>query len=243
MGGQSLARNGTVATLDQQWLEADTGAQGLSRRRPAPAGRPSSRSSTRSAFRRPSCSPTTTSAWPARSRSTRTAGRCPSAAAARTVRSLTMVLADGTVVHLLAHRERRSVPSRHGRLRAVRRDHRAGARHGAERPAHPALRRDERPRDRRAIRAAARVRPRHSDGLRPDGRRARSFLRAGAADHLSARRRPEQHSRGVRIRLRQPRRRATSSARRWSPIGPSVFAGGPRRGSGRGSPATRRATA
>ena len=83
--------------------------------------------------------------------------------------------------HLLAHGERRPVPSRHGRLRTVRRDHRAGARHGAERPARPALRRDERSRDRRAIRAAARVRPHHPDGLRADGRGARSLLRTGPA--------------------------------------------------------------
>jgi len=36
MGGQSLARDGTVVTLDQQWLEPDTAAKGLScgRRRP-----------------------------------------------------------------------------------------------------------------------------------------------------------------------------------------------------------------
>ena len=82
MGGQSLARDGTVATLDQQWLEADTarkiyrvgGRHALVDRHRA--------GSTRSASRRPSCSRTTTSAWPARSRSTRTAGRCPSAAAA-----------------------------------------------------------------------------------------------------------------------------------------------------------------
>ena len=93
-----------------------------------------------------------------------------------------------------------------------------------------------------AIRAAARVRPDHPDGLRADGRRARSLLRTGAADHLSARpptraafpRRPVPGSSAAPSRYLFRAQVESDRAKRfrwWTEAD-----------SGRASPATRRAT-
>ena len=242
MGGQSLARDGTVATLDQQWLEADT-ARKIYRvaagtrwstviaRLDALGFSPAVMQSNND-FGVASTFSVNAHGWPV-----------PFSGCGSTVRALTMVLADGTVVTcsrtenadlfrhamggyglfgVITELELDMVPNA---LLAPRFEEMSGLE------------------TRRAIRAAARVRPHHPDGLRADGRVARPLLRTGAADYLSAHRatratfprHPDPDSSAVP--------RAISFARRSSPTAPSVFAGGPRRGSGRASPATRRATA
>ena len=154
MGGQSLARDGTVVTLDQQWLETDTArktyrvAAGtrwstVIARLDALGFSPAVMQSNND-FGVASTFSVNAHGWPV-----------PFSGCGSTVRRADDGAGGWHGGHLLAHRERRSVPSRDGRLRAVRRDHRARARHGAQCPAHADIRRDDRPRARRAIRAAA----------------------------------------------------------------------------------------
>ena len=138
MGGQSLARDGTVATLDQRWLEADT-ARKIYR---VAAG---TRWST--VIAKPRRARLLAGGHAVQQRLRR--GQHVLGERARLAGALQRLRQHGQGAdhgpggrhgrHLLAHRERRSVPSRHGRLRAVRRDHRARARHAAERPARAAL--------------------------------------------------------------------------------------------------------
>ena len=233
MGGQSLATDGTVATLDQQWLEADTArktyrvaagtrwstviakldALGFS-----PAVMQSNND-----FGVASTFSVNAHGWPV-----------PFSGCGSTVRAMTMLLADGTAGHVLAHGERRSVPSRDGWLRAVRRDHRARARHGAERAALA---------DASKKMSGLEIGARFAQQLASDptiqmayGRMDVAldrFFERGAADHLSAHRRPERRFRRRPAPASSAARRATSSVRRSSPTGPSASAGGPRPSSGR----------
>ena len=133
-----------------------------------------------------------------------------------------------TPVTVLAHRERGSLPPRHGRLRPVRRHHRARARHGAERAAGTDLRRGERHAisarcSRSSSRPIATIQMAYG---RMDVALDRFFERALLITYRPARDqarfppRPDPASSAAR--------RATCSERRSSPTGPSVSAGGPR---------------
>ena len=126
--------NGTVATLDQQWLEAGHGAQDLSRRR---------RRALVDGDREARRDRLLAGRHAVQQRLRR--GQHVLGQRARLAGAVQRLRQHGARDHdaaggrhardVLAHRERRSVPARDGRLRPVRRHHRARARHGAERAA------------------------------------------------------------------------------------------------------------
>ena len=97
MGGQSLAANGTVATLDQQWLEPNTAGEDLSRwrRRPLVHGDREARrdrllarrDAIQQRLRRRQHVSVNAHGWPV-----------PFSGGGTTVRAITMMLADGTLV-------------------------------------------------------------------------------------------------------------------------------------------------
>ncbi|URK87829.1 FAD-dependent oxidoreductase [Rhizobium sp. RCAM05350] len=124
MGGQSLAKSGTVLTLDQQWLEADTAARTyrvaagtrwstVIARLDAIGFSPAVMQSNND-FGVASTYSVNAHGWPVRF------SGCSS-----TVRSVKMLLADGTLITCSRSENAETVPACHGWLRPFRRHHRA----------------------------------------------------------------------------------------------------------------------
>ncbi len=155
MGGQSLARDGTVVTLDQEWLEPDKAGKTY---RVAAGAR---WSGVLAKLDQLGFSPAVMQAYNDFGvASTYLGQRAWLAGALQRLRQHRAKPANAAgrrqPGHLLADRKRRAFRARHGRLRSLRGDHRARARDGAERAARADLRGPRRPRSRQKLRAAAR---------------------------------------------------------------------------------------
>jgi hypothetical protein len=203
MGGQGLAKDGTVITLDQQWLEPDTAKQLY---RVAAGERWSSVISRLDAigfspkvmqsnndFGVASTFSVNAHGWPV-----------PFSGCGSTVRAIAMLLADGSAVTRSRTENAELFQHAMGGY-GLRGHHRARARHGAERTAGSQIRACQRSRHCHAASRGAVLGQDDSDGVRADGHLARSLLRRGPDHHLSAVNESERSPGGVGIRLRQPR--------------------------------------
>ena len=133
MGGQSLAKNGSVLTLDQQWLEADTASKTY---RVAAGTRWSTVIARLDAIGfSPAVMQSNNDFGVASTYSRQCAWLAGALQRLRQHRAFAEDAAGGrNARHMLSTRERRTLPACHGRLRSFRCDHRTRARHGAEQP-------------------------------------------------------------------------------------------------------------